>query len=192
MNISFSFHYASRSLVRGGQYTLLAVFCVAVGVMAVVALQLVGFMLQNALTTNAREINGGDISVTALGLPLKASDLAFFGQMKSAGTITGYTALIDANGGPSASASSAESFLIEAVDPRTFPLVDQPAFVQPEKSTVASLLGNDQVIVTQNFLATYQKQVGDSFTMYVKGTTGSGFRLQVKIVGVVASASLFA
>ena len=82
--------------------------------------------------------------------------------MKSAGTITGYTALIDANGGLSASASSAESFSIEAVDPRTFPLVDQPTFVQPENSTVASLLGNDQVIVTQNFLATYQKQVGDS------------------------------
>ena len=192
MKSSLYFRYTSRSLLRGGQHTILAVFCVAVGVMAVVALQLVGFMLQNSLTTNVRESNGGDISVAASGLPLKASDLAFFDQMKRTGTITGYTALITANGSLTASALSTRSFNIEAVDPKTFPLVDQPSFVQPEKSTVADLLGNERVIVTQNFLDTYQKRVGDSFTVYVKGNAGSGLTLQVKISGVVANSGLFA
>ena len=37
--------YATRSLMRGGQRTLLAIFCVAVGVMAIVSLQLVGNMV---------------------------------------------------------------------------------------------------------------------------------------------------
>jgi len=52
--------YATRSLGRGGQRTLLAIFCVAVGVLAIVSLQLVGNMVNNGLTSNVREGNGGD------------------------------------------------------------------------------------------------------------------------------------
>ena len=65
MKASLYFNYASRSLLRSGQRTVLAVFCVAVGVMAVVSMQLVGYMMQNSLTTSARDTNGGDIAVTA-------------------------------------------------------------------------------------------------------------------------------
>ncbi len=49
MKTTMYFNYTSRSLQRGGQRTLLALFCVAVGVMAIVALQLVGSMINNAL-----------------------------------------------------------------------------------------------------------------------------------------------
>src|SRR2546421_7923632 len=83
MKASMYFNYTSRSLLRGGQRTMLAVFCVAGGVMAIVALQLVCSMLQSSLTTNTRDTNGGDIAVTAQRVPLKASDLAFFAQLKS-------------------------------------------------------------------------------------------------------------
>ena len=60
MKASMYFNYTSRSLFRGGQRTILAVFCVAVGVMAIVALQLVGQMINNAFTGNVRDANGGD------------------------------------------------------------------------------------------------------------------------------------
>src|SRR6059036_3012054 len=69
MKASMYFNYTSRSLLRGGQRTMLAVFCVAVGVMAIVALQLVGSMLQNSLTSSTRDTNGGDIAVTAQSVP---------------------------------------------------------------------------------------------------------------------------
>jgi putative ABC transport system permease protein len=69
MKASMYFHYASRSLLRGGQRTILAIFCVAVGVMAIVGLQLVGYMLQNSLTTNTRDTNGGDIAISAQSMP---------------------------------------------------------------------------------------------------------------------------
>jgi putative ABC transport system permease protein len=49
VKISMYLKYPSRSLVRGGQRTLLAIFCVAVGVMAIIALQLVGLMINNAV-----------------------------------------------------------------------------------------------------------------------------------------------
>ncbi|TMD47123.1 MAG: hypothetical protein E6I93_14710, partial [Chloroflexi bacterium] len=98
MKASMYFSYTTRSLLRGGQRTILAVFCVTVGVMAVVAMQLVGFMLQNSTSTNARDANGGDIAVTAEGAPLKAGDLTFFNRLKTTGTITNYSAIISESG----------------------------------------------------------------------------------------------
>ena len=65
MKLGLYWSYATRSLVRGGQRTILAMFCVAVGVMAIVALQLVGASVNQALVGNVTEANGGDIRVTA-------------------------------------------------------------------------------------------------------------------------------
>ena len=192
MKASMYLNYTSRSLLRGGQRTILAVFCVTVGVMAVVALQLVGFMLQNSLSTSAREANGGDIALMAQGAPLKTSDLAFFNNLKDTGTITNYSAIINENGTLNNSASSVQSFNIEAVAPNNFPLVSRPSFVEPGSGTVAGLLTNNQVIVTQNFLTTYHKQLNDTFNVYVKTFTGSGQTIPVKIAGVIANTGMFA
>src|SRR5437868_11338046 len=111
MKASMYFNYVTRSLLRGGQRTILAVFCVAVGVMSIVALQLVGSMLQNTLSSNTRDTNGGDIAVTAQqNMPLQPSDLAFFAQLKSDGTIANYTAVTAASGALAAAGSSFQAF----------------------------------------------------------------------------------
>jgi putative ABC transport system permease protein len=202
MKASMYFNYTSRSLLRGGQRTVLAIFCVAVGVMAIVALQLVGFMLQNSLTSNVRDTNGGDIAVTAQSVPLKESDLSFFAQLKSAGTISNYTAVTTANGFLSAVAPSTQAFSVEAVDPNTYPVVSQPTFVTPGNGSIANLLTNNQVIVTQNFLDTYAKEAGtssartfkagDTLDVYIKSRAGLGRTLHVTIGGVVANTGIFA
>src|SRR6266705_1083541 len=192
MKASMYFNYTSRSLLRGGQRTILAVFCVAGGVMAIVALQLAGFMLQSSLTSNTRDTNGGDIAVTAQSVPGKASDLSYFAQLKSAGTITTYTAVINANGSLSAAASSFQSFSVEAVDPNNYPVVSQPTFVTPSNGSVSTLLTHNQVIVTQNFLDNFHKKVGDSLNVYIKTQTGSGQTLHVTIAGVAANSGVFA
>ena len=192
MKTSMYFNYTARALLRGGQRTILAICCVAVGVMAVVSLQLVGLMLQNSLTANVRETNGGDIAVTTPGVPLKPGDLTLFDQLKRAGTISNYTAVISATGGLNSTATSIQSFSVEAVDPNNYPLVSQPAFVEPSGGTVAHLLVNDQVLVTQNFLDRYQKQLGDTFNLYIKTSMGLGQALPVKIAGVIANSGMFA
>ncbi len=192
MKASMYFNYTSRSLLRGGQRTILAVFCVAVGVMAIVSLQLVGSMLQSSLTTNTRDTNGGDIAVTAQSVPLKAGDLSFFAQLESDGTITNYTAVTSANGSLSAAASSFQSFSVEAVDPNNYPIVSQPTFVTPGNGSVSSLLTNNQVIVTQNFLDNFHKKVGDRLNVYIKTQAGSGQTLRVTIAGVAANSGVFA
>src|SRR5205085_5596114 len=168
MKASMYFNYTSRSLLRGGQRTMLAVFCVAVGVMAIVALQLVGNMLQSSLTSNTRDTNGGDIAVTAQSVPLQANDLAFFAQLKSDGTITNYTAVSAANGTLSASGSSFSTYSVNAVDPNNYPVVSQPTFVTPGNGSVSNLLSNNQVIVTQSFLDNYYKKMGDTFDVFIK------------------------
>src|SRR5947209_10938068 len=90
MKASMYFNYTSRSLVRGGQRTLLAVFCVAVGVMAIIALQLVGLSVNQALIGNIVDANGGDIRLGAGLAPLRQRDLAAFDTLKQQGDITAY------------------------------------------------------------------------------------------------------
>ena len=204
MKASMYFNYTSRSLLRGGLRTLLAVFCVAVGVMAIVALQLVGSMLQNSLTSSTRDTNGGDIAVTAQSVPFKASDLSYFEQLKSEGAITNYTAVMSANGslspvaspgtsGPlSPVASSSQSFSVNAVDPNNYPVVSPPTFVTPSYGSVSNLLTRNQVIITQQLSTTFHHKVGDIVTVYIKTQAGSGQTLHVTIAGVVADSGVFA
>src|SRR2546421_12199358 len=117
------FNYTTRSLWRGGQRTLLAIFCVAVGVMAIVALQLVGLMINNAFTSNVRDANGGDIAVRSENQPFTQDDLSFFDQLKKDGTIRNYTAVINAQGSTGINASNSsnkalrESFSVRVIDP---------------------------------------------------------------------------
>src|SRR5712692_5987485 len=191
MKASMYFNYTSRSLLRGGQRTILAVFCVAVGVMAIVSLQLVGQMINSAFTSNIRDANGGDIAVTTQ-TSFKQSDLAFFDNLKSNGTITGYTPTVSGNASTGLSASITQSFTLEAVDPSTFPVVTPPSFKTPSDGTISSLLTNNQVIVDQNLIDQYNKKVGDSFTVHTSTGTNAGLTLHVKIVGIVNGAGVFA
>ncbi len=192
MKTSMYFNYTSRSLLRGGQRSVLAVFCVAVGVMAIVALQLVGFMLQNSFTANVRDTNGGDVAITAQSAPFSSNDLSYFTRLESNGTITNYTAIAATNGYMSAAAPSTQTFSVNAVDPNNYPVVTPPTFVTPDNGNISSLLANNQVIVTQNFLDKYHKHVGDTFAVYIKSQTGSGRTLHVKIAGVVSNSGLYA
>src|SRR5713226_8028918 len=143
MKISMYFNYTTRSLLRGGQRSILAIFCVAVGVMAIVALQLVGLMINNALTANVRDANGGDIAVTSQTKPFTESDLANFDALKSNGTITNYTPIISSTSSIGNSASVRNNFTLEAVDPGSFPLVTPPTFVTPTDGKIPTLLTNN-------------------------------------------------
>jgi predicted lysophospholipase L1 biosynthesis ABC-type transport system permease subunit len=68
----FYARYAFRSFRRSGARAVFAVFCVAAGVAAVVALQLVSANLKAAITGNAQQQTRGDVAITAppRGMPL--------------------------------------------------------------------------------------------------------------------------
>lgn len=122
--------YATRSLIRGGQRTVLAIFCVAVGVMAIVALQLVGLSVNQALLGNIIEANGGDIRLNADLAPLRQRDLAFFDRLKQQGRISDYATAYDPGGSITLPTGQEETFAFIAVS-SNFPLVGQANFVSP-------------------------------------------------------------
>ncbi len=186
MKTSMYFNYTTRSLLRGGQRTVLALFCVAVGVMAIVALQLVGLMINNALTSNVRDANGGDISVTSNTKPFRTSDLSYFDQLKSNGTITNYTAFGSSTGALGNAASITSNFTVDVVDPATYPVVTPPTFVTPSNGSIASLLTSGNGIVDTTFANQFNKKVGDTVTVHGSANTdGRSLVLPVKIAGIV-------
>ena len=98
MKLGLYWSYATRSLIRGGQRTVLAIFCVAVGVMAIVALQLVGLSVNQALLGNIIEANGGDIRLNSELAPLRQPDIAFFDKLKQQRRISDYATSYDPGG----------------------------------------------------------------------------------------------
>src|SRR5215467_8152225 len=144
--------YATRSLVRGGQRTLLAVFCIAVGVMAVVSLQLVGNMVNHALTDNIRAANGGDLAVINGTSQIPAASLSTFDELVAQGTLTNYTAVAQVTAETSDAQGKVRQVQLWGVDPANFPLAGAPVFTNPSDGQVRELLTGHQVVVTQNML----------------------------------------
>src|SRR5437660_12074398 len=58
--LKFAFSYALRNIIRDRQRTAFALFSIAAGVATVVALRMLGLMLTDALTSNARAFLRGD------------------------------------------------------------------------------------------------------------------------------------
>src|SRR5437763_6734179 len=130
MKLALYWSYSTRSLIRGGQRTILAIFCVAVGVMAIVALQLVSLSVNQALIGNIVEANGGDIRVSANITPLRQRDLSILNQLKQQGRITDYATSYDAGGSITLPSGNEETFSFVAVS-SNFPLVGQANFIAP-------------------------------------------------------------
>lgn len=187
MKAGFYWRYATRSLIRGGQRTLLAIFCVAVGVMAIVSLQLVGNMVDNGLTSNVREGNGGDISVRSDVVPISAQQMQSFDTLKSQGTITDYTAVASGQAQGNDKDGSTDYFILRAVDPQKFPLAGTPNFKDPSDGTFSSLLPNNGAVVTQKWLDQTDYNKGDSLSI----RTSDGRALHVTITGVLFDAGAF-
>ena len=193
MKTSMYFNYTTRSLLRGGQRTVLAVFCVAVGVMAIVALQLVGLMVNNALTSNVRDANGGDIAVSSRSRPFTPDDLNFFSQLKNKSTIPNYSDVTNATGSTSNTTSVTNSFTVQSVDPNNFPIVTPPTFINPSNGSISNLLTGNGVIVDKVFADQYGKKVGDTLTVHVGSRTGGNERaLDVKIAGITSDSGALA
>jgi ABC-type antimicrobial peptide transport system permease subunit len=64
--LAFYLQYAAKNLLRSGQWTTFAIFCVAAGVATVVALRSLGLAITDSLLTNLRQYNHGDINLSSI------------------------------------------------------------------------------------------------------------------------------
>ncbi len=183
MKASMYTTYPARSLLRGGQRTVLALFCVAVGVMAIVGLQLVGGMVKGALVGNARAINGGDLSIRAIS-PISDRDLAFFDDLKSRGLISNYTSTFeDGVQIPKPNGTGRIAFQFAAVDPQVYPYVATPPLARTSGGDFRAVLGKPgNAIVSNSLLEVLGSDIGKTITI----SAGSDSRqLTVTIAGVM-------
>jgi predicted lysophospholipase L1 biosynthesis ABC-type transport system permease subunit len=149
--------------MRGGQRTVLAIFCVAVGVMAIVALQLVGLSVNQALVGNIIEANGGDIRLNAELAPLRQRDLAFFDTLKRQGRITDYATAYDPGGSIALPTGGEESFSFIAVS-NNFPLVGQANFVAPSTNlTIQNVVHGKNVAMSSIVFNDLNAHIGSTY-----------------------------
>lgn len=177
--------YPMRSLRRGGQRTVLAVFCIAVGVMAVVALRLVGTMIGDSVTGNVRSVLGGDLSVQALGVPLQAADLARIDALQQRGLVTRYVALGTDRGTVRRPNGRIAGVLVYVVDdPAHFPLVEDGGLLRPANVSLGSLVAPRASIVLSDLVA---GEVGADVGATVHLNVSRGGGIDVRVAGVVAN-----
>lgn len=177
--------YSIRSLRRGGQRTVLAVFCIAVGVMATVALRLAGNMIAASLTGNIRDANGGDVSVQSTALPLSAADLRTFDELAAQGEITGYLPLgVQVGSIRLATGHTLRLFTYVLDQPARFPLVGRADFQQPAGTTFARALARPETIVVSRFIA---DELGASVGTSVRFSLAGGGARQLTVGGVLGN-----
>ena len=163
MKLGLYWSYATRSLIRGGQRTILATFCVAVGVMAIVALQLVGLSVNQSLLGNIIEANGGDIRLNADLAPLRQPDLAFFAKLKQQGRITDYATAYDPGGSITLPTGEEEAFSFIAVS-NNFPLVGQANFIAPSHNLqIQNVVTGNNVAMSSTVFAALNAHIGSTY-----------------------------
>ena len=186
MTLGLYWPYATRSLVRGGQRTLLAIFCVAVGAMAVVALQLVGNAVNAGLTTNLRALNGGDVAVSSNTPPFSSTQLTYFDQLQAQDAITAYTAA-DRQAAQIHIGTSLRRLEVWAIDPARFPLVGAPVFTSPSTASLPSVVHGKTVVITTALAQVFNLQVGDAFHFSAR----DGRSADATVGGIIQSVGFF-
>ncbi len=146
----FYSHYAFRSFRRSGGRAVFATFCVAAGVAAIVALQLVSANLRASITGNAQKSNRADVSVTAPagGMPLK--DFQSFAALKRQGSFVDYTPLIDtmtAIRPVGADRTKVTFAMVNGIDPAKYPFYDRITTTTPADMPLSAVLASPHDIV---------------------------------------------
>ncbi|HZS86425.1 MAG TPA: FtsX-like permease family protein [Chloroflexota bacterium] len=185
MRLRLYWSYVTRSLRRGGQRTVLAAFCIAVGVMAIVALQLASQMISNNLTGNVRAANGGDVSARQPIAPFVAGDLAYFTALKRSGKVTDVTGVFTDRGVARYRDQNKDRIFpvtVGVVDPQHYPLVGRVDITTPAGASLGNLLARGDAAVVSTDVASYLRlSLGDRLTL----TGGEGQSLTVRVAGLL-------
>lgn len=205
----FNIRYAYQNLMRGGLWTVFAIFCIAAGVSAVVAMRGLGLAIEDTLLSTVRESNNGDLLLSRGGnSPFSAisgiegvggdnggnPELSYF----SADTVADVQAYVDENGGTMSVYQAASGLQVTAlgentngrpqfmsvlfVDPPTYTPIGEVRTIDPPDTPISQLLiaGETTIVVSENFADQRDLSVGDSVQV-------SGSDTPYTIVGIAAT-----
>ncbi|MBJ7597805.1 MAG: hypothetical protein DLM67_08305 [Candidatus Nephthysia bennettiae] len=182
MRTRFYLRYSTRSLTRDGFRTLLGIFCIAVGVMAIVSLQLAGLTVRHSLTSDLREANGGDVSLQSFQAPLTRNDLAYLDELKGRGLVRDWTPVLTASVTARHQGSRPRPVNVQVVDPARFPLVGRPRFTTPRGGDLRSLITQpNRAVIDGTAQSELGVGVGDQIELVSQLAP-----LKVTVVGILA------
>jgi putative ABC transport system permease protein len=179
--------YSTRSLTRDGYRTVLAVFCIAVGVMAIVSLQLAGLTVRHSLTSDLREANGGDVSLQSFQAPFSRNELGYLDELQGRGLVKDWTATLTASVTARHAGSRPRPVNVQVVDPARYPLVGRLPLSRPGHAELRSVLGLNQVVIDPSARDELRVSLGDEIELVSQVAT-----LKAKVSGVLATGSVLA
>lgn len=185
MSFRFLAVYAARSLRRGGQRSLLAIVCIAFGVLALVAMQLLATVVGRATNVAPRLELGGDLEITGATSGLTDADIARLDAFVRDGILSAVTIQAVGEVGMVRSGGSGRVQLVGrvlAIDPHTYPLVGTVHLAQGG-TLAAAVAAPRSVVLTRDLARQLDVVAGD--TIRFGGVTREPVRL---VVGGVAAA----
>ena len=181
--------YAWRNLQRGGRRSLFAAFCVAVGVAAVVGMQLLALNISASVNKAPKQANGGDISVEPISNAFQRSEIAAVAALKRRGVIVDYTLTLNAqrNGlGVKATAGDLTTLIsVRGIQTQNYPLYGTFDAVLPKAAVDSLLKAPTDAVITSDVFARLHLRIGDQVTL------ATPVPERVTIRGVVDPAGLF-
>ncbi len=193
--LDFYFKYAWRSILRGGQRTVFAILCVAVGVGALVALQSLAVSIRETLTGDIQARAGGDIVArvnyytsdvpTSEFRTLLADSQQFLDKLKADGRIQEWSTLLPT--GIQIKGYFSFPPTLYTIDPTHFPLYGKVEMVEPAGGDFRQLLSQPNSIIISKYL--WEKndyKLGQEIEVTgLAGNNASGRSAKLKIVGMV-------
>lgn len=165
----FYLRYAVRSLRRSGQRSLLAIVCIAFGVLSLISMQLLAGIIADGLMVDPRAQLGGDVELTLDGQPFTVKHLATLDQFQDEQIIQAYTVrAVGRTNLMRTEQTGRVNFVsrVYGIDPATFPLVGEITFRNPENGSLAELLTPPGSAVISDELADRMDLVvGSRFTL---------------------------
>jgi len=177
---AFYLRYAVRSLWRGGQRTGLALVCIALGVMSLVAMQSVSGFFTGLFQRDARATIGGDAVLYQPGdrpaakteagpaQQFTADQIAQLAAWRADGTLAAFDLQAETRFGMLKPEGASRVHLLNTalgVDPAAYPLVGTLRLHQPNLSLAQALADPGSAAVTRDLAANLGLSVGSRFTL---------------------------
>ena len=192
MTWAFYTRYALRALGRGGQRTLLALVCVAFGVLSLVAMQLLAGMVHATVVVDARAAIGGDAVVSPQGPEgaqvFTSADLATLTGMQARGVLTGVCTMAAQDFRALQPPAGGGVYLLSqqptGLDPAHCPLAGTAPVAAPAgMSLAAALAAPAGAVLTRDLAGHFGLQPGDRITML---GSGSAPRATLTVTAILA------
>lgn len=186
--LRFYLTYAVRALRRSGQRTLLAMICVAFGVMSLIAMQALAGLLSATILMDTRFQLGGDLKIERPGSYLTGDDLAALDRMVAEGALQSYSPLSDGLWYFMKRENTGRvQFVmrISGVDPARYPLEGELTLQEPEGQSLQDVLfAPGDVAITRDLAAKHDLGIGDTFQL---ADENGSIPAELRVVAIIRS-----